>query len=148
MSLFPKKHHFSFAEIIKGIQYGLNSAQDMLQSQQMNNISNLLRGQDGSPVCCKVKVDNRELEVPLLALLPHSHLTMNDVEIKFNAKVGDIVEGTLSGAVGPISHADLQMSLEGVKMTDKDSMQITLRFRQQHPTEALSRILDEYNKLI
>ena len=43
----------------------------------------------GEPITQKVKIGERELDVPLMALVSHSHLEIDDVEIKFKAKIGD-----------------------------------------------------------
>ena len=149
MGLFDKKQHYSFADVLKGLQHAVNSAQDMLQGQQVQNLTRFLNTSDGTPVSQKVKLGNREVEVPLMSLIPQSHLAMEDVEVKFNAKVGDITPEALRSLNGNnIPHADLKVALEGVRAKDDDVMQITIRFKQQTTTEGLSRILDEYNKLI
>lgn len=149
MGIFDKKKHYSFADILKGIQHAVNSAQDMLQGQQIQNITKFLDGSNGTPISQKVKLGDREVDVPLMSLVPQCHLAMENVEIKFNAKVGEIASGTLYGIRGnDISHADLQMTLEGVHAKDDDIVQITICFKQQQTTEGISRLMDEYNKLI
>lgn len=149
MGIFDKKKHYSFADILKGIQHAVNSAQDMLQGQQILNITKFLEGANGAPVSQKVRLGDREVEVPLMSLVPQCHLAMEDVEIKFSAKIGEMASSTLQGIRGnEISHADLQMALEGVHPKDDDVMQITIRFKQQQTTEGISRLMDEYNKLI
>lgn len=121
----------------------------MLQAQQVTNVTRMLQGENGKPVTQKVTVAGREMELPLMAILPQGHLAMEDVEIKFSAKVSDVAADVMKSLRGQeIPHADLGVILEGVKASAGDTMQITLRFRQQPPTEGLSRLLDEYNKLI
>lgn len=149
MSLFPKKRYPSLSEIIKGIQEAVNSAQDMLHAQQIRNLSCFLSDTNGEPATRKVKIEGREIEVPLISLLPHSHLAMEDVEVKFNAKVADVAEAVLTGLRGAdLSHTDLHMALDGVKAEAGDTMQFTLRFRQQPVTEGVARLIDEFNKEI
>ena len=149
MRIFDKKTHYSFADILKGLQHAVNSAQDMLQGQQVQNLTRFLNTTDGTPVSRKVKLGDREVDVPLMSLVPQCHLAMEDIEIRFNAKVGDIASGALQTINGnDISHADLKVVLEGVRAKDDDVLQITVRFKQQQTTEGLSRLMDEYNKLI
>lgn len=149
MSILRKKTHYSFADILRGIQHAVDSAYDMVQARQVQNLSLMLQGNEGKPLTQKVQLGDREMDVPLIALVPQAHLAMEDVEIKFNAKVGDMVAGALKAANGnEISHADLKMSLEGVRSSDSDVMQITIRFKRQQPPEGISRLMDECNKEI
>ncbi len=149
MGIFDKKPHYSFADILKGLQHAVNSAQDMLQGQQVQNLKRFMNTADGTPVSQKVKLGDKEVEVPLMSLVPQCHLAMEDIEIRFNAKVSDIASGTLQTVNGSeISLADLKVALEGVRAKDDDVLQITVRFKQQQTTEGLSRLMDEYNKLI
>lgn len=147
--MFNKKPRISLSALLKGIQQAVNSAQEMLQAQQASSVARMLQGQQGCPVTQKVTVGDREMEVPLMAILPQGHIALEDVEIKFNAKVSDVAAESLKSLRGQeIPHADLGVTLEGVKASAGDTMQITLRFRQQTQPEGLSRLLDEYNKLI
>ena len=38
MGLFNKKQKYAFSDILKGLQYAINSAQDMLQAQQVQGL--------------------------------------------------------------------------------------------------------------
>jgi len=95
MGFFDKKHHYSLADVLKGLRYAVNSAQDMLQGQQVQNLTRFLNTSDGTPVSQKVKLGDREVEVPLMSLVPQCHLAIEDIEIKFNAKVDDIASEAL-----------------------------------------------------
>lgn len=106
---------------------------------------------DGAPVSQKLKVGDRELNVPLMSLVSHSHLEMDDVEIKFKAKIGDVATHSFPNKLegdNAISHGDLQMEMEGIKATDNDVMEITIRFKQKDTPEGVARLTDEYNKQI
>jgi len=88
MGFFYKKHHYSLADVLKGMQHAVNSAQDMLLGLPVQNLIRFLNTSDGTPVSQKVKLGDKEVNVPLMSLVPQCHLAMEDVEIKFNAKVG------------------------------------------------------------
>lgn len=146
---FGKKKRYSFLDIIRGIQHAVNAAQDMLQAQQLHNLQKFWDENDGKPVSKTIKVKDDELSVPLVALLPHNHLEMDDVEIKFCAKIEDIdsmvaIDVNSNG----IDAADLQLALDDIKPGKDDTMQITIRFKAQDSTEGMSRLIDEYNKHI
>lgn len=151
MGLFDKKQKYAFSDILKGLQYAINSAQDMLQAQQVQGLLKFWSANDGNPLTQKVKVGERELDVPLMTLVPHSHLEMDDVEIKFKTRVGDIASHSVSDKLrsnASLSHADLQMEMDGIKATDDDVMEITIRFKAKETPEGVARLTDEYNKLI
>ena len=151
MGIFSKKEKYAFSDILKGLQHAINSAQDMLQAQQIQGLMRFWSANDGNPLTQKVKVGERELDVPLMTLVPHSHLEMDDVEIKFKAKIGDIASHSFADKLQngqELTRADLQMEMDGIKATDNDVMEITIRFKSKETPEGVARLTDEYNKLI
>ena len=151
MGLFDRKERYAFSDILKGLQHAINSAQDMLQAQQIQGLMRFWSANDGNPLTQKVKVGERELDVPLMTLVPHSHLEMDDVEIKFKAKIGDIASHSFADKLQNgqgLTRADLQMEMDGIKATDDDVMEITIRFKSKETPEGVARLTDEYNKLI
>ena len=73
------------------------------------------------------------------------------MEIKFKARVGDVasqsIDNKLEGG-NALTHSDLQMEMDGIKATDDDVMEITIRFKQKDTPEGVARLTDEYNKLM
>lgn len=146
---FGKKKRYSFLDILRGIQHAVNATQDMLQAQQLQSLQKFWDENNGKPVSKTIKVKDDELSVPLVALLPHNHLGMDDIEIKFCAKIEDMDHMVAAGGNSDdISAADLKLTLDGIKPGKDDTMQITIRFKAQDSTEGLSRLIDEYNKHI
>ncbi len=146
---FGKKKRYSFLDILRGIQHAVNAAQDMLQAQQLQSLQKFWDENNGKPVSKTIKVKDDELSIPLVALLPHNHLGMDDIEIKFCAKIEDMDHMVAVGVNSDdICAADLKLTLEGIKPGKDDTMQITIRFKAQDSTEGLSRLIDEYNKHI
>lgn len=149
MALFGKKQTYSFADVLRGIQHAVNSTQEMLQVQQLSTLSKFWKPDSGEPVTQKIKAGDRELEVPLMALVPHSHLEMEEIEISFKTKIGNIAAKTESNGLEANfeqTHTDLQMELESVKATDSDVMDIKIRFKHREMPEGIARLTDEYNK--
>ena len=152
---FGKKKTNSFADVLKGILHAVNSVQEILQLQQIENLKKFWEGDAGKAVTQKIKVGDREMEVPLVTLVPHSHLEIDDMEIHFKAKVGEVVSATPDDSLvmttakpEATERTDLQMELSGVKANDSDVMDITIRFKHKDMPEGLARLTDEYNKLI
>lgn len=151
MGLFDKKKKYAFSDILKGLHNAVNSAQEMLQAQQVQNLTRFWQSNDGKPVTQKLKVGDRELDVPLMSLVSHSHLEMDDVEIKFKARIGDVVSHSIANRLdgnNALTHSDLQMEMDGIKATDDDVMEVTIRFKLKETPEGVARLTDEYNKLI
>ncbi len=77
------KKRYSFLEIIRGIQHAVNVAQDMLQAQQLQSLQKFREENNGEPISRTRKIRDSELSVPLVALLPHNHFGMDDIEEMF-----------------------------------------------------------------
>ncbi|WP_294606163.1 DUF2589 domain-containing protein [uncultured Bacteroides sp.] len=150
MGIFSKRTTFAFSEILKGLQQAVGSTVSMLQAQQMDNLSHFWT-KEGKPVTRKVQIGDRDLEVPLMALVSHNNLVMDDVEIKFKAKIGDISSHSMPNileANNVISHAELEMNMEGIKADAENVMEITVHFKVKDDAEGVNRLLYECNKLI
>ncbi|MBQ8705274.1 MAG: DUF2589 domain-containing protein [Paludibacteraceae bacterium] len=149
MSIFGKKQTYSFSEVLKGIQHAVNSAQEMLQVQQLEHVLRFWDQNSGTLVSRKVKVAGKELDVPLMALVPHDHLAMDDIEISFRTKIGAVSQLKTENALtagGQVEHTDLQMELESIRATDNDVVDIKIRFKRKDMSEGIARLTDEINK--
>lgn len=145
MGLFNKKPKYALSDILKGLHNAVNSAQDMLQAQQVQNLAKFWQSNDGTPVSQKLKVGDREVNVPLMSLVSHSHMEMDDVEIKFKARIGDVASHSFANKLdnnNALTHSDLQMQMDGIKATDDDVMEITIRFKQKETPEGVVRLTE------
>lgn len=77
MGIFSKRPKYALSDLLKGLHNAVNSAQDMLQAQQVQNLAKFWQTNDGTPVSQTVKLGDREVNVPLMSLVSHSHLEMN-----------------------------------------------------------------------
>lgn len=151
MGIFKKRNLYALSDILKGLHSAINSTQEMLQAQQIQNLSKFWKAEDGSPVSLNLKVGSQLLNVPLMPLVSHSHLEMEDVEIKFKARVGDVADHSLTNKMDNnqvLTHSELLMQMEGIKASDDDVMEISIRFKQKDTPEGVARLANEYNKHI
>lgn len=151
MSIFKKKSKYAFSDILKGLHSAVNSAQEMLQVQQVQSLTKFWVGSGGEPVSQKLKVGNKEVDVPLMSLVSHPHLEMDDIEIKFKARIGDVVSHSVSDQLksgNALNYSELQMEMDGISAKDDDVMEITIRFKSKDAPEGVARLTDEYNKFI
>ena len=150
MGIFSKKPKYALSDILKGLQQAVSSATSMLQAQQMDNLSHFWT-KDGWPITKKVQIGERELEVPIMALVSHNHLVMDDIEIKFKARIGDVSSHSIPNVLeanNAVSYAELQVDM-GDNKTDVDGMmEITVHFKIKDTLDGINRLTGECNKLI
>lgn len=150
MGLFSKKPKYALSDILKGLQQAVSSATSMLQAQQMDNLSHFWT-KDGWPITKKVQIGERELEVPIMALVSHNNLVMDDIEIKFKARIGDVSSHSIPNVLeanNAVSYAELQVDM-GDNKTDVDGMmEITVHFKIKDTLDGINRLTGECNKLI
>lgn len=150
MGIFSKKPKYVLSDILKGLQQAVSSATSMLQAQQMDNLSHFWT-KDGWPITKKVQIGERELEVPIMALVSHNNLVMDDIEIKFKARIGDVSSHSIPNVLeanNAVSYAELQVDM-GDNKTDVDGMmEITVHFKIKDTLDGINRLTGECNKLI
>lgn len=150
MALFKKDSDIAFSDVIKGLQHAINSAQDLLQVEQINNLKNYF-DENGSPKYINIEVDGSQHNIPLIAIVPQCHLEMDEIEISFKANASATSEKLPmhKGIAGEeVSCADLNMQIEHISVEQNNLMDITVKFKAKESTEGLKRIADEFNKHI
>lgn len=151
MRLFNKKSKYAFSDILKGVQYAVNSVQEMLQAQQIQNLKKFWQENDGSPVCKKVKIGDREVDIPLAELVSHNHLTIERIEVKFKLRIGDVEIHSIMNRLenkSNLAYAELQMTMDDIQVTDNDVMDITIQFKLKESPEGIAHLTDYYSKQI
>lgn len=151
MGLFSKKTKYALSDILKGLQDAVNGVQEMLQTQQVQNLKRFWREADGSPVCQKVKVGDKEIDVPLVSLFSHNHLEMEEVEVTFKARIAEVethsIVNQLNGS-NSVPYVGLHVELDDLKATDSDMIDITVRFKLKDDTDRVNKIIHDCNKSI
>lgn len=151
MGIFVKKKRYAFSDIIRGLQQAVSGAHEMLQARQVQSLMKFWQTNDGKPLTQKIQVGGKEIEVPLFALVSQNNMEMDEVNISFKAKVGDVAMHSITDKLHnnqSLSHADLQVEMDGIRADDDDVMQINIRFKMKETPEGVARLMDEYNKHI
>ena len=98
----------------------------------------------------KIMVGDKTIDIPLIALISHHYLAMDNVQIKFKAKVGSvesqIPENNL--LLSSPHRANLQMQMSNIKPDTDDVMEVCVNFKVQETPESISRIIDDFVKNI
>lgn len=151
MGLFSKRPKYALSDILKGLQDAVNGVQEMLQAQQVQNLKRFWQGTDGSPICQKVKIGNKEIDVPLVSLVSHNHLEMDYVEVMFKARIADVESHSVVNRLNDknsVSYAGLQVELDDLEATDPDMIDITVRFKLKDGAEGVNQLAHQCNKSI
>ena len=144
----------SFSDIMNGLQYSVNCAQDTLQNHQIQNLTRLFEGTNANNANTfqskKIMVGDKTIDIPLIVLISHHYLAMDNVQIKFKAKVGSvesqIPENNL--LLSSPQRANLQMQMSNIKPDADDVMEVCVNFKVQETPESISRIIDDFVKNI
>jgi hypothetical protein len=77
----------TFSDIIRGMQYAVNTAQETLQNYQYSQMKRYFND-DGSPLMVWVTLsDGRRLEIPQITLVPQNLLGISKLEMSFKVRV-------------------------------------------------------------
>lgn len=86
MGLGFDKHKYDFSSLLNGLQQAVNSAQELLEVQQLNALNKFLDS-DGNVLKKQIIAGNGvRMDIPLLSIVPQNTLAMDSVEIEFDAK--------------------------------------------------------------
>ncbi|MGN0729932.1 DUF2589 domain-containing protein [Treponema sp.] len=164
-----KQSSVDLSDVIKGMQNAVNEAEKMLEMHNLRSIRNFFH-EDGDPKTIELHLtEDNYLEVPVLALANHNSLKIDKLTMEFEAKIeqvgisnaDDILkavqkDGTVetettdrkgqSGKERQERNAVFSVGFAG--KPDSNLLKVKLEFSSAGQTEGLSRIIDEYNKLI
>jgi len=144
----------SFSDIMNGLQYAVNCAQDTLQNHQIQNLTRLFRETNANEANMfqseKIMVGDRTIDIPIIALISHHYLAMDNVQIKFKAKVGSVESQAPENSLllSNTHRANLQMQMSNIKSDADDVMEVCVNFKVQETPESISRIIDDFVKNI
>lgn len=164
-----KKPTVDLSDVIKGMQNAVNEAEKMLEMHNLRSIKNFFHD-DGDPKTIELHLtENNYLEIPILALANHNSLKIDKLTMEFEAKIeqvgikdaDDILKavqknGTLESephdkntkSKSERQERNAVFSVGFAGKADSNLLKVKLEFSSAGQTEGLSRIIDEYNKLI
>lgn len=155
MSIFRKdkqEETHSFDDIIKGFQYAVNSAQEMLGSQQLEMFLNYFNGDGTAKTQTIVTPANQQMQIPLVTLVPQQALAIDEVSIEFTTRINRVstqsFRGNMLQGVGTpsVDHVGLLMDITTTSAKTGDLVKVSVKFKSVPQTEGVARILDEQNK--
>ena len=151
------------SDVIKGMQNAVNEAEKMLEMHNLKSIKNFFY-EDGEPKTIELHLsENNYLEIPVLALANHNSLKIDKLSMEFEAKIEQVgisdaedllkavrKDGSVktSAANDEDNEKNAVFSVGFAGSPNSNQLKVKLEFSSAEQSEGLSRILDEYNKLI
>ena len=144
------KEQQTFADIIRGMQYAVNTAHEMLERYHVA-LLNKYFDDEGHPETKAIWVNDKHMNVPLITLINQSSLSIEELEICFKAKIDGVI---LKSSKMPETGKDIEIDRSAFEMNfapstrDGNTVDIRIKFKTTLQPEGVSRIVDEYNKLL
>jgi hypothetical protein len=154
----------TFSDIIRGMQYAVNTAQDTLQNQQFNQMRQYFQD-DGTPHIMYINLsDGRRIYIPQITLVPQSLLAIDELEMSFSVQVAhtEVKDGLEpekgeqqnngKTAKGP-DRSSFQVQFtrralaeeEGRQAPDMGTISVKIKFKSIPLPEGAARVLDALN---
>ncbi len=159
-----KKSSVDLSDVVRGMQHAVNEAQKTLEA---HNLKSLLRFfyEDGDPKTIDLHLkDDKHLEIPLVALANHNSLRIENLTMEFEALIEQVGISDVDDLRDALKKSN---SLDGKDLDDSDEtnnpavfsigfsgqphsnmLKVKIEFASASQPEGLSRIVDEYNKLV
>lgn len=157
MGLFNKKEKpqtRTFSDIIRGLQYSVNTAQQILERHHLYHFKKYF-DDNGVPVMREFQLsDNRVLNVPEISLIGQHALAIDEMEIEFNARItavetkNDMESGDIDEQKPKwIDRACFDVDFSTVSKSD-NLLHVKIKFKAVDQPEGVSRVVDEYDKMV
>ncbi len=131
----------TFDTLISAIHDAVEQAVDLATDQHIETINQFLED-DGALKTMVVKLtEDREIEVPLLALVPHNSIKISKVKVGFRVRFGALTDS----GTGRKRNA-LSLDLGGLFGMRRDYAEIEVTFSGTDPPEGVARLNDEIIK--
>ncbi|MBR1404427.1 MAG: DUF2589 domain-containing protein [Treponema sp.] len=151
------------SDVIRGMQDAVNEAQHILELHNLKSLQSFFH-EDGEPKTLELHLTGDDyLEIPVLSLANHNSLVIDRLSMEFEAKIEQVGIKNAKDVLDAITQEDEAGGGEK-KMVGKDrsavfgigfaggsegnTVKVKMEFASAARAEGLSRILDEYNKLV
>jgi hypothetical protein len=153
-------------DIIRGLQYCVNSSQDIAEWHHIGTIGRFLRTEAGEEnitpkdinkvITQTIKLnDTMAMDVPLISLADHSSLILDEMKVNLSLNLKDAgfkkqdveISKKQNGVTnGSVDRAAFNVDLRNAQADNKSTrIDLQLTFKVTNPPEAVSRIVDKLN---
>ena len=143
----------SLENLIRSIKLSIVKSTDILEKSHIQKLSEYFN-EDGTPVCKTLKINIKDVSVPLYTLLNHQTLALDEMEMSFKAKIFDsqenketsekygLVEQIKKNPYNPFNTNDIQVDMRKTKEDAAGFAEVRIKFKVTDKPEEVSRIED------
>lgn len=154
MAFWNKKKNYrqTFSDIMRGMQYSVNAAQQILERHHLYLLGKYFDEAGNPRMRNFVLSPDRILSVPEITLIPQHSLSIDEMEVDFDAYVDGTglkeqsAEGT-NNSTYEMDRACFQVDVTSSSGNHR-MMHVKIKFKSSEQPEGVSRVIDEYNKQI
>jgi hypothetical protein len=145
-------------ELVGGLLEAAMVSQGISERQHINALRNYFN-EDGTPKTTTFTVGEKELVVPLYILADHSSIGLEELDIEFSCRLifGDEereVSNLKKSLLGLFKKKVYEHNIKGIEVdsgfnpNETGVAKIKVKFKADEKPEAVSRLVDEYIKLL
>jgi len=145
-------------ELVGGLLEAAMVSQGISERQHINALRNYFN-EDGTPKTTTFTIGEKELAVPLYILADHSSIGLEELDIEFSCRLifGDEereVSNLKKSLLGLFKKKGYEHNIKGIEVdsgfnpNETGIAKIKVKFKADEKPEAVSRLVDEYIKLL
>ena len=145
-------------ELVGGLLEAAMVSQGISERQHINALRNYFN-EDGTPKTTTFTIGEKELVVPLYILADHSSIGLDELDIEFSCRLifGDEdkeVSSIKKSLLGLFKKKGYEHNIKGIEVdsgfnpNETGVAKIKVKFKADQKPEAVSRLVDEYIKLL
>jgi hypothetical protein len=145
-------------ELVGGLLEAAMVSQGISERQHINALRNYFN-EDGTPKTTTFTIGEKELVVPLYILADHSSIGLEELDIEFSCRLifGDEdkeVSSLKKSLLGLFKKKGYEHNIKGIEVdsgfnpNETGIAKIRVKFKADEKPEAVSRLVDEYIKLL
>lgn len=145
-------------ELVGGLLEAAMVSQGISERQHINALRNYFN-EDGTPKTTTFTIGEKELVVPLYILADHSSIGLEELDIEFSCRLifGDEekeVSNLKKSLLGLFKKKGYEHNIKGIEVdsgfnpNETGIAKIRVKFKADQKPEAVSRLVDEYIKLL
>lgn len=137
----------TFSDIMRGLQHSVNVVNEVLNQQYIDALQRYF-DLDGNPKTITLQINPKKLHVPIISLLPHKPIVVDEIELEFQANfdINDI-KNKKSFDENDIQRASFNVDMKR-NGRNKSVMDIKIKYKAGEVPEGYSRVMDEVQSII